>query len=145
MKHTAILIAALLLTACGPKSSVGFRLPDGDANAGREAFTELRCSVCHTLPGADTDASSAYVVALGGEVSRVRTYGQLVTSIINPSHKIADPDINPTFLINGKSAMETARLNQTVTVEQLVDLVAYLQPLYEVRTPEFDPYNHVYP
>jgi hypothetical protein len=41
--------------------------------------------------------------------------------------------------------METARLNDIMTVRQLVDLVAFLQTSYRVQPPEFNPYTYGYP
>jgi hypothetical protein len=77
-------------------------------------------------------------------VTRVKTYGDLVTSIINPSHKLA-PGYRPDDVTEGgRSLMERAYLNEVMTVQELIDLVAYLQPLYEVRPPEHDPYSYMY-
>ncbi len=91
---------------------------------------------------ADDDA----LVVLGGKVIRVKTYGELVTSIINPSHRISpqfaarsDPSLGE------ESPMPAAKLNQVMTVQQLVDLVAYLQPAYEVLPPPTSPYPNYYP
>ena len=147
----AIGVAAATLSGCpaSPESAYGFRLPDGDVQAGRVAFEQLRCAACHVTVDSDTavdnPAAGSMTVELGGEVTKVKTYGELVTSIINPSHKIDSAGINPALMINGRSAMATAQLNQYMTVAQLVDLVAYLQPLYAVAKPTYDPYLHIYP
>lgn len=45
---------------------------------------------------------------------------------------------------NARAGLEAASLNETMTVQQLVDIVTYLQPLYEVRPPEYDPYSYIY-
>ncbi len=145
MKLIGVMLAALLLTGCGPKSSFGFRLPDGDKDAGQVAFVVLQCNLCHTVAGSESDTTNKLTVTLGGDVNRVRTYGELVTSIINPSHKISQADIDAALLVNGESAMESVELNHVMTVKQLVDLVAYLQPEYNVPVPQYDPYIHIYP
>jgi hypothetical protein len=41
--------------------------------------------------------------------------------------------------------MELAYLNDVVTVQQLIDLVVFLQPLYHLMPPENDPYRYMYP
>jgi hypothetical protein len=152
MKTRVLLLVTLLalLPGCDlqdPASARGFRLPDGDANAGRIAFVQLRCHVCHQVEGIDEkfEGTSAVSVRLGGDTVRVRTYGDLVTSIINPSHRIA-PGTQPAGVAaDGSSLMETARLNDIMTVRQLVDLVAFLQTSYRVQPPEFNPYTYGYP
>jgi hypothetical protein len=73
-------------------SEKGFSLPPGNALDGQQAFIYLHCYECHTINGLDMPAvpsDEQPYVELGGPVSQVKTYGQLVTSIINPSHKLA--------------------------------------------------------
>lgn len=134
----AVVTACLLLSGCSdPKSASGFRLPDGEVGAGREAFVRLNCHQCHTVAGDSLpkgQLADVITVPLGGEVVRVRTYGQLVTSVINPQHII-----NPAY--RGKYTDPAGRslmpdYNQTMTVRELVDLVAYLQSRYKLKPPE---------
>ena len=80
-------------------------------------------------------------VELGGPVTRVKTYGDLVTSIINPSHKLADGYAEEAVSEDGESKMYV--YNGYMTVQELVDLVSYLQPQYEVVVPAFQ--YRVYP
>jgi len=139
-----------LMAACGlqdPKSSTGFRLPDGDVQAGRTAFVQLRCHVCHQVEGIDAkfEGTGAAAVPLGGDTLRVKTYGDLVTSIINPSHRIAPGTDPATVAPGGRSLMENAGLNDIMTVRQLTDLVAFLQTTYQVMPPGPYPYGYVYP
>ena len=84
-------------------------------------------------------------MVLGGNVTRVKTYGELVTSIINPSHKLAPGYKEEEVTIDGASRMELAYLNEVVTVQELIDLVAFLQPLYKLMPPENNPYRYLYP
>jgi hypothetical protein len=124
------------LAACGANSPFGFRLPDGDAAAGQQAFVDLRCNACHEVTGVAAAHPQAIVrVPLGGQTTRVHTYGELVTSIINPSHKIAAPNRAEGATPQGDSLMSYAYLNDVMTVQQLVDLVAFLQPTYELVQP----------
>jgi L-cysteine S-thiosulfotransferase len=146
----ALLVSGLLLCACGlndPKSERGFRLPDGDATAGRQAFIDLSCSTCHRVAGIapPQHATSVASIALGGATTRVRTYGELVTSIINPSHRIAVVSEPSAVSADGKSLMELAALNERMTVRQLTDLVAFLQTQYKVVPPPYNPYAYRYP
>ena len=85
-----VVVIALSLGACDEDkmmSERGFRLPDGDANAGRDTFIYMQCNQCHTVKGEDLPPipGSEPYVELGGTVTHVRTYGELVTSIVNPS------------------------------------------------------------
>lgn len=141
---TAVFLAACIPT---PKSAMGFRLPDGDAEKGLQAYRDLQCHSCHVIEGMDIEfaGTGPANVMLGGEVTRVKTYGELVTAIINPTHKIAPGYAKEDVTSEGVSLMSLAKLNEVITVEQLVDLVAFLQPQYDVRPPTYDPYSHIYP
>lgn len=128
---------ALLLGACSDqKSAAGFRLPDGDAETGRAAFVRLNCHRCHTVAGETfPDAvAGVVVVPLGGEVVRVKTYGQLVTSIINPQH-IIDPKYQGKYTdASGASLMPD--YNKTMTVDEMIHLVTFLQTHYRIKPPD---------
>jgi len=143
-----VILGAVLLAGCGEKSGFGFRLPDGDAKRGREAFVALRCGGCHHVKGLDLPGQGSGVtdVALGGQTIRVKSYGELVTAIINPSHRIAPgyPESRVTTT-DGQSLMTLAYLNDVMTVQQLIDLVAFLQASYELVPPPISPYSYVYP
>jgi hypothetical protein len=140
--------AAIGLSACGPESGLGFRLPDGSQERGRSAFIELRCHACHDIIGInlpELPVTGAAQVTLGGITTRVKTYGELVTSIINPSHKIVARLPPEEVSIDGESLMSLAYLNEVTTVQQLIDLVAFLETTYEVVPPPIQPYWYVYP
>ena len=136
----SVFLLMLATAACGgPKSGAGLRLPDGDVERGKAAFLELKCNTCHTVAGTEMASPSkdyAYVrvVVLGGEVRQVKTYGALVTSIINPSHSLAPGYPKELITKDNQSAM--ANFNDTMTVRQLIDLVAFLQSRYEFVPPE---------
>jgi sulfur-oxidizing protein SoxX len=137
MRKSIVLMPYLAaLAACSPDSPLGFRLPDGDAAAGRQAFVDLRCYACHEVAGVRIEDLEAIAqVELGGKTTYVKTYGELVTSIINPSHRIAPPHREGNVLPDGQSLMSYVYLNDVMTVQQLVDLVAFLQPTYQVVPP----------
>jgi hypothetical protein len=75
----------------------------------------------------------------------VKTYGSLVTSIINPSHDLARGYPTDEITAGGQSVMSLAKLNKVVTVQQLIDLVAFLQVVYELRPPPSRVYREAYP
>ncbi len=134
----------LLLLGCETRASSprGFRLPDGDAVAGRAAFVELNCTKCHTVEGEEFKGATRHEtidVPIGGLVTKVRSYGELVTAIIYPSYDLArgcDPE---QVSKDGESLMVDA--NDSMTVQQMIDLVAFLQPKYVEAAPgDYEPF-----
>lgn len=139
---------AVLLTGCGagPQSGKGFTLPEGDAAAGADTFVNLQCNSCHHIIGNDdiTHPDDAEIsVALGGKVLRIETYGQLVTSIINPSHRLAAGYLEESIAENGESKMRN--YNSLMTVQELIDLVTFLQDQYELLPYQVTNYPMYYP
>ena len=104
-----MLVSLATLSACdrdAMMSSKGFRLPDGDVEAGREAFLYMQCHQCHTIEGVELPVIPGQdrpYVELGGKVTYVKTYGQLVTAIINPSHELARGYAEEVVAENGES------------------------------------------
>lgn len=150
MKAARLLIvvgmAVALISGCDEEkimSERGFRLPDGNAQAGRETFLYMQCNQCHTIRNEDLPTLAGYVpyVELGGPVTRVKTYGELVTAIINPSHKLADGYAKDSVSEGGVSNMYV--YNGYMTVQELTDLVMFLQPHYNIVAPKFQ--YRVYP
>jgi mono/diheme cytochrome c family protein len=134
------LLAGMLLLLLGceasARSSDGFRLPDGDAARGREAVLELKCHVCHSIeaPGMPAPTADPPVpVVLGGEIRNVKTDGELVTSIINPSHRIA-PRLRSERVTSG-TLSRMPDYGDLMSVRQMADVVAFLQSRYKVIRP----------
>ncbi len=132
----ATAIAVTLAGACdgGRRSGRGLRLPDGDIEKGKLAFVEFGCPGCHEVTGVAVVAAAPkgappMMVELGGPVRRVETYGELVTSIVNPSHGLTRLYPAEEVAIGDESRMKD--FNDTMTVAQLIDLVAFLQSKYE--------------
>lgn len=120
-------------------SERGFSLPGGDAATGRDTFIYMQCHQCHFIEGEQFPALPGMeppYVELGGEVTRVKSYGELVTAIINPSHKLADGYPPDRVSEEGESNMYV--YNRYMTIQELIDLVMYLQPHYEVVAPAYD-------
>ena len=143
----SIAIGALLLGAgceADRMSERGFSLPEGNAMNGREAFVYMHCHECHSIAGEPLPAvanADPPFVELGGQVTRVKTYGELVTAIINPSHKLASGYEVDAVSNDGQSKMPV--YNGYMTVQELIDIVAFLQPHYDVYVPQYE--YRVYP
>ncbi len=134
---------AVSLAACSPalESGKGFALPDGNPALGQQAFLDLQCNACHSIQDLELpslDIAAPVSVELGGTVSGIQTYGELVTSIINPSHKLIEGYPQGEVSSDGQSFMPS--MNEFMTVRQLVDLVAFLQDQYELPPPAPRPY-----
>lgn len=131
----------LVMAGCGSD----FALPEGDAERGRAAFLELQCNACHTvadIPVAEAEGSPSPPIhkILGGDVSRVKSYEDLVTSIINPSHRLSVkyPQDTTAEVADEQGRSRMPVYNDVMTVSQLVDLVTFLQAEYRVRVPRRD-------
>lgn len=132
----AILLAAMLGCTGGAKSPAGFRLPDGDAVRGRHEFVALGCNACHKVSGVELPAAAPELpelVVLGGEVLYVRTDGELVTAIVNPSHSLVRGYAREVIAPGGRSRMKD--YGDVLTVRQLIDLVAFLHSTYKTVPP----------
>jgi len=139
-------VALLLTSGCvtPPKSGKGFTLPEGDVHAGKANYVNLQCNACHKVDGVDQiNADPERSIVLGGDVTRIETYGELVTSIINPSHRLAKGYPVDEVSTNGESKMRN--YNDVMTVTQLVDLVAFLQSKYELLELELTDYPMYFP
>jgi len=137
----AAVVTVVTLQGCAQESD-GFALPEGDITAGKQTFVSLGCNGCHSVADIEhtpipaqierlgQEVSATVNVPLGGQTTRYRTQGELVASVINPTHKMSrryDRSAATTT-----SPMVSA--NEVMTVQQLIDLVAFLQQEYEIKT-----------
>lgn len=128
-----VLAGGLLVVGCNQEGR-GFALPDGNVDSGKIAFVQLGCNECHSVGEIPHEPGPENInVTLGGEVTKVKSYGDLVTSIINPSHKIAKRRLQKTSTDDGASKMKN--YNEIMTVQELVDVVTFLQSEYKLTTP----------
>jgi hypothetical protein len=144
MRLCVTLTLVVCLAGCGSDGNE-FTLPPGDAERGQAAFIKFRCYDCHRVHGVDLppgEEPGQVVVELGGEVERLRDYGDLVTAIVNPSHRLAKGYAESTVADEGKSRMTV--YNDVMTVSQLIDIVAFVQAHYELRPYEPTPYPDYY-
>ena len=139
-----ILLGLITLASCREQAR-GFVLPEGRVAEGKQLFTTMRCIECHsigTLAWTGTGEADGPHVKLGGDVTKIKTYGELVTSVINPSHKISQRAASDsTWIVAGHSRMEMYDYNKVLTVQQLIDLVAFLQSEYNLVLPS-NPYPY---
>ena len=134
------LFAFAMMMACTQQGK-GFALPDGDKAVGKANFLILNCNECHSVGDIAWKGSDAFPhVPLGGKVTKVKTYGELLTSIINPSHKIEGKYLEERTNPDGSSKM--INYNEIMSVQELVDIVTFLESEYEIDKPPVDYYTH---
>jgi len=124
-----------ILSACdqGANSPKGFSLPEGNPEAGKLVFLKHQCLACHSIPGLvdhNVEREHSPPISLSSNSAIVKTYAELVTSIINPSHRISRGAQWANYDENKESIMPN--YNDVLTVSELIDLVAYIQPHYQV-------------
>ena len=128
-----VLLLAFALSAYSNKDegmtpANGFFLPQGDAAAGKKAFANLKCTACHWVQNeADLNVPAAEKPGpLLGPKQAGYSPGWIANSIVSPSHTIA-------WDSNGEAEnSELSRMGDfkdTMTVRQLIDLVAYVRSL----------------
>lgn len=132
--RTARLLFALIfctgIAACAASTSSGpsFTLPEGDVAAGKKVFVQSQCSFCHAVEGVDDlpapVAEPPVPFSLGSETNRM-TDGEIVTSIIDPSHFVSPEYPDAQTQMGDESRMPAYR--NTLSVQQLIDLVAFLR------------------
>ena len=140
---TTVILYGLIACDSGPRSPVGFLLPEGDVEQGKAAFLELQCNGCHTVDGVDLPPPLVIPtpfasVVLGGQVFEIRTDGYLVTSIIHSSHKLAR-GLNKEQITTSTGASRMPDYSDITTIQQLIDMVAFLQSRYSVVPPPQSP------
>lgn len=133
----SILFTMLLITLVSCNLDVdsprGFSFPEGNAEQGKVVFLKYQCLSCHQLKGVTQEGivdNPDLQIKLGGKSTQVKTYADLVTSIINPSHKFARGYPLKMIQQNGVSKMKV--FNDVMTVTEMINLVSFLQPQYKL-------------
>lgn len=131
-KILTVLLIVFGLSGC-EQVSTGFSLPVGDPTQGEQVFLSMQCLSCHEMEGFERPEGTEdkLSVALGGKVQSLKTYAELVTSVINPSHQLAKGYDISEIQASGESVMPV--YNDIMTVEQLVDLITFLESRYELE------------
>jgi sulfur-oxidizing protein SoxX len=136
-------VLLLLLCACSSESQPvkGFVLPEGDVVQGKQVFIDYNCHGCHTIPDIEfpkTEFEAPFVLAIGGEVYRVKDYGELMTAIVNPDHIISGK--YKAMLVGADRKVEISPMpdyRQEMTVAELIDLVEFLHAQYTKLQPQY--------
>lgn len=132
-----VLGVAALVAGCASSPIFGFPVDEGDIAAGRQAFIDHRCHQCHSIVDERLPplaGAGRPMLALGGPTTIVRDYSDLTTSIINPNHAISERYTEQqlrNLQLPLDSPMPTPNLD-TMTVRQLIDIVAFLDSRYQV-------------
>jgi len=121
-----------------PDEIGSFRFPilDGDIQEGRDAFVRLECNQCHVVDGVQLPAFSGprpVTVELGGEMYFAKTYGDLVTSIINPDHVLSDEYLDQLpSEVRRRTNSSPMYMKEDMLVTELIDIVAFLNSRYRL-------------
>lgn len=140
-----IVMVACLLSACeqGKLSGKGLYLPKGNIDEGKTAFIDLNCHQCHTVANVELPAFAPETplisLHLGGELYRVKTYGELITAIINPNHIISAEYLQQLskFAQDETSQSPMISFNDEMTVTQLINIVTFLNAQYTELHPNY--------
>src|SRR5262245_48784435 len=113
----------------------GWRLrwPAGDPRKGRDAFVRFECYSCHEVQGEQFPALGSRET-LGPELSRMGP--------LHEAEYFAEAIVNPSAVIEpgrgyeaADSSSKMASYNDSMTVQELIDLVAYLRALRPPAAP----------
>ena len=140
---TFAILASVALFACSEEGRPvkGFVLPAGDSAQGEQVFVDFKCHGCHTIPDVEfpgVDFTPPFVLEIGGEVHRVRNYGELLTAVVNPDHIIS-----PKYVAMLEGAGREAVISpmpyygEEMTVAELIDLVEFLHGQYTRLQPQY--------
>jgi Cu/Ag efflux protein CusF len=109
-----------------------FTLPQGDPSKSRQVFIKFACFACHRVAGEDFPDPGA--AAVGPELSQMGAMHPLeffAESVMNPDAVILNErDIGE----DGRSMMRA--FNKLMTVQELIDLSAYLASLRPLVMPK---------
>ena len=112
-----------------PYEVVTVTLPAGNAKAGRQAFEDLKCYVCHQKTG-EARFPAPVGAARGPDLDatlRRQSASEVAAAIVAPSHSMSvrtPQALRPSLARESASPM--GDFSATLTVRQLADLLAYL-------------------
>lgn len=130
---SVILLGAVVLYAAPQQyDSVNVTLPQGDPQAGRRAFIDLKCTVCHHVAG-ESGLPAPLSESRGPDLGRavaLRPASEVAAAIIVPSHSMSvktSEEVRKRLQRMLLSPMPD--YSRVLTVRQLADLIAYLGSL----------------
>lgn len=135
MKSMSLVMAFALLILSGTAYAVnrdegmqpaeGMFLPEGDAKAGREAYLLLKCNACHAVYNDNLPAPvSEKTGPVLGLAQMDYALGWLASAIVTPSHTLSTGEAG---LSEGGQQSRMGDFSETMTVRQLIDILAYLK------------------
>ena len=142
-------LVLIATSACSgdAKPVKGFVLPEGDIPQGEQVFVDFNCHGCHTIPEMEfpaTEFEPPFILDIGGNVYRVKNYGELLTSVVNPDHIISQKYKLMLEQAERKTAISPMPyFGEEMTVAELIDLVAFLHAQYSKLQPDY--YQTHYP
>ena len=135
-----LILLTVFLSACRtyPDQIGGFRFPilSGDIQRGQQAFLRLECNQCHVVNGVtlpEFNGPRPVTVELGGDLIFAKTYGDLVTSIINPDHVLSEKYLDQLPPeVRRRTTSSPMYLKEDMLVTELIDIVAFLNSRYSL-------------
>jgi mono/diheme cytochrome c family protein len=128
----ALIGAGALFAAPAQYEAASVVLPAGDPRTGRQAFIQLRCTVCHRVEG-EARFPPPLSESQGPDLNRalaLRPASDLATAIIVPSHSLS---VKTSEQVKQRLRHELLSpmpdYSRAMTVRQLADLLAYLGSL----------------
>lgn len=113
-----------------------FTLPDGDPKAGRQAFADFECFKCHEVHGEDFPAPQAEQGDVGSTLSGMggmHPAEYFVEIMIDPNAsaiwRIKHHKAEHKGYLGPDGTSKMPSYNDTMTVQQLIDIVAYMKSL----------------
>jgi mono/diheme cytochrome c family protein len=132
----ALLLAPIAARAQSPRADYQvvdtIVLPKGDPAAGRQAFQDLKCHVCHQVAG-EKDFAAPIADLKGPDLNamlQLQTASDIAGAIIAPSHSLSvrtSEAVKAQMWRQGLSPM--GDFSRALTVRQLADLLAYFRTL----------------
>ena len=138
-----LISGVLILPACSekPQPVKGFVLPEGDVAQGEQVFIKYNCHGCHSIAAVELleyEFEPPFILELGGKVYRVRNYGELMTSVVNPEHIISRKYVALLKDANRDALISTMPyFIEDMTVAELIDVVAFLHAQYSLILPDY--------
>jgi mono/diheme cytochrome c family protein len=113
-----------------------FTMPAGDHHAGQQVFADLECFKCHEVAGDDFPAPEAEQGDVGPALSgmgAMHTPEYFVETIIDPNAsaawRIRHHKAERKGYLGPDGSSKMPSYNDSMTVQQLIDLVAYMKSL----------------
>lgn len=106
--------------------------PAGNPEAGRLVFRTHKCFACHQVAGPEGQGmktrTSISAPLLDSRIAQ-KDPGEVITGIIAPSHKVTESIARE----SGGKLSPMGDFNSTLTVRDLIDLVAFLRSIDETQ------------